>query len=114
MTEQLAADPQVPAAAAGGGTHTRHRGGPDRITIGLLAITAFLLVLALLGSQLTSPSGGQARRREVVVRRVYRTTVLERVLPAGSGPKAGASVTQSGSPMPAAEPAAPAPVTRVS
>jgi len=113
MTEQLAPDRPIPAALAGVAARTRHRGSPDRITIGLLATTAFLLVLALLGSQLPSFSGEQAHRRPVIVRRVYRTTVLESVLPAGGGPKGGTTVTQSTSGAPAVETAA-APVTRVS
>ena len=113
MIEQPASDRHLPAAVAGGPAR-RHRASHDRITIGLLALTAFLLVLALLASQLTGASGGQARRRPVVVRRIYRTTVLERVLPAGRGPHDGTSVTQSSSPAPPVEPAAAAPVTRVS
>jgi hypothetical protein len=108
------------ALAASSTTHSdrapaqRPPAGPDRITVALFSLAAFLLVLALLGSQLGSAHGGPARRVQVVVRRIYRTTVLERVLPAGAGPAAGTTVTQSGSsPLPV-ESAPAAPVTRVS
>jgi hypothetical protein len=94
-------------------TEPRTPGGPDRLTVTLFSVAAFLLVVALLGSQLSSASGGPVRRRPVVVRRIYRTTVLEKVLPAGSGSRDGATVTQSSS-APSVEAAPTAPVTRVS
>jgi hypothetical protein len=94
-------------------TELRRPRSPDRLTVVLFSVSAFLLVVALLGSQLSSASGGPAGRRPVVVRRIYRTTVLERVLPAGSGSRDGTTVTQSSSPPPVE--AAPAqPVSRVS
>ncbi len=113
MTEPRPADREAPTALAGVGSGNRRRWSPDSVTIGFLALAAFLLVLALLGSQLTS-AGSALARSPVVVRKIYRTTVLEKVLPTGSGPKDGTSVTQSSSPSPVAEPAAAAPVTRVS
>ena len=113
MTEPLPADSEASTAPLGAVSGHRRRRSPDGVTTGLLALSAFLLVLALLGSQLTSARSTPAPRRPVVVRRIYRTTVLEKVLPAGSGPKDGTSVNESSSPAPA-EPAATAPVTRVS
>ncbi|HYM46277.1 MAG TPA: hypothetical protein VES65_09000 [Solirubrobacteraceae bacterium] len=91
------------------------RGGPDRITVALFSATAFLLVLALLGTQLSRGSSTRAAARTpVLIRRIYRTTVVERVLPTGSGGAGGRSVSQSVSGS--SEPPAPAvaPVTRVS
>jgi hypothetical protein len=92
----------------------RNTANPDRVTVLLLSCTAFLLVLALLGSQLGGSAGAPARRGSIVVRRIYRTTVLERVLPAGAGPRDGASVTQSSSAAPVTEAGPVVPVTRAS
>ncbi len=97
--------------------HVRPRSGPDRVTVALFSLAAFLLVLTLLGAQLGNAGATRsaARARAVLVRRVYRTTVVERILPAGSGgPSGGTSVTQSesGSGGSLALPAAP--VTRTS
>ncbi|MGN6372307.1 MAG: hypothetical protein ACTHM1_04870 [Solirubrobacteraceae bacterium] len=80
----------------------------------MFSLTAFLLVLAVLGTQLKGTSS-RPRRPLVVLRRIYRTTVVERVLPAGqTGPTAGASVTQSVSGSGSAPMSAAAPVTRAS
>jgi len=96
------------------GPPRRARGGPDRVTVALCSLTAFLLVLALLSTQLshTSPSRAAARR-SVLVRRIYKTTVIERVLPAGVGGPAGTSVAQSVSGSSAGS-VPPNPVTRTS
>ena len=62
------------------------RRASDRITVALFSLAAFLLVLALLGTQLSQAgSSHAAARRRVLVRRIYETTVVERVLPAGVG-----------------------------
>jgi hypothetical protein len=84
----------------------------DRPTIALFSLAGFLLVLALLGSQLgVIGHAASARPREVLVRRVYETTVVERV---PNSAKAGSStVTQSVSGS-TSIPAATAPVTRTS
>ncbi len=86
----------------------------DRPTIALFSLTGFLLVLALLGSQLGVGHSASSRPREVLVRRVYQTTVVERVpRSVAAGSSTGSStVTQSVSgstSIPAA-----APVTRTS
>lgn len=94
----------------------RARRGPDRLTVALFSLTAFLLVLALLGTQLSRASSARASARTpVLLRRVYETTVVERVLPAGVGRAGGTSVSQSvsGSSSGALAPIA-APVTRTS
>ncbi len=70
------------------------RGGLDRVTVALFSFAAFLAILALLASQLAVGSP-RPRAVPVLLRKVYRTTVIERVLPAGSGGRGGASVTQS-------------------
>lgn len=90
-----------------GGAPPRRR-GIDRLTVALLALAAFLLVLAFLGTRLGAAARPAARPREVVLRRIYRTTVVERIFPAGaSGPAAGTSVSQSVSGSTAAPAAAP-------
>ena len=87
--------------------------GPDRTSLALFSLTAFLLVLALLGTQLQVPRPAAAAPRPVIVRRVYITTVVEKV-PAGvSAPPPRSTVTQSATPAPASAPA-PAVVTRTS
>ncbi len=92
----------------------RASAGPDRVAVALCSLAAFLVVLALLGTQLRHTSSTHAPRA-LVIRRVYRTTVVERVLPAGAGGAAnGKSVSQSVSGS-GAEPPLPAlPVTRTS
>lgn len=77
--------PSRPARRAGA--------GPDRVSVALFSLAAFLLVLALLGTQLAPTLSGGTRGRALVVRRVYRTTVIERVIAGGSG--GGASVSRS-------------------
>lgn len=86
----------------------RRGGGPDRISVVLFSITAFLGVLALLVSQLhVAPA---TRPKLVEVRRVYRTTVIETVL----GSRAAATVVSSSTSGAASTPPATAPTTRVS
>lgn len=88
----------------------------DRPTIALFSLAGFLVVLALLGSQLgVAGHAASVRPREVLVRRIYQTTVVERVpSSAKAGSSAGSStVTQSVSGS-TSIPAAAAPVTRTS
>jgi hypothetical protein len=89
----------------------RRVGGPDRVSVGLFALNAFLAVLALLISQL-HVAAPAPRPKLVVVRRVYRTTVIETVIGRRGG---GTSVSQSSSSSstPVSATAA-APTTRVS
>ncbi len=62
----------------------------DRLTVLLFTAAAFLAVLAILAHQL--PAVGRADRRpSTVLRKVYRTTVVETIVGAG-GPS---SVTRS-------------------
>ncbi len=93
----------------------RARGGADRVTVALFSLAAFLLVLALLGTQLSRAGSNHApARRSVLVRRIYKTTIVERVLPAGVGGAGGTSVTQSVSGSSPGSLLGAAPVTRTS
>jgi len=80
--------------------------GPDRLSVILLGLAAFLAILALLASQLRgAPSQGYTARA-VVVRRIYLTRVIDSSSAAGGG----SSVSQSMSSSPSSYSAA-APVT---
>jgi hypothetical protein len=84
----------------------------DRPTIALFSLAGFLVVLALLGSQLgVAGHAASARPREVLVRRIYQTTVVERV--PRSTTAGSSTVTQSVSGS-TSIPGAAAPVTRTS
>jgi hypothetical protein len=86
------------------------RTGPDRVSVMLFSLAAVLAVLALLAIQIRSgPSQTQARPL-VVLRRIYRTTIVE-TLP---GPGRGTSVSQSASSSGAVQAVSAAPTTRSS
>ncbi|MDQ2894588.1 MAG: hypothetical protein M3Y09_02900 [Actinomycetota bacterium] len=108
----MAVATEVRPARAGGRARTRF--GPDRLTVAMLTVSAFLFVLAALGSQLQA-APVPARHRMIVVRRIYQTRVVVTIKGQGGAPgraAAGSSVTQSVSSSGSA--AAPAPTTRVS
>lgn len=68
------------------------RVGPDRLSVMLLALAAFMAILALLASQLRATTGhGYTVARAAVLRRVYLTKVID----SGPGPASGPLVTQS-------------------
>jgi hypothetical protein len=94
------------------GSARRGGSGPDRLTVLLLTIAAFLAVLALLAGQLRASSAGGPQRPVVVLRKVYETRVVTTVRGPGGG-GAGTSVTQSVSSSGSAAPAS-APTTRSS
>lgn len=78
-------------------TMTERRRGPDRLTVALLAIAAFLLVLAFLAYQWRQGNprpAVTAKGRSVLARRLYETRVVETV---PSSVPSGSSVTQSAS-----------------
>ena len=117
MTEQgsetVAALPE-PAPEPGGTRRRLPGGGPDRLSVGLFSVAAFLLIFALLGSQLGGAAASHPASHAVLIRRIYRTTVVESVPPsARGGASGGASVTQSASSTSEPLPAAPV-LTRVS
>jgi hypothetical protein len=68
----------------------RDGSGADRISVTLFSVAGFLAVLALLGSQLGQTAAHSAHR-PVVVRRIYATTVDERVI----GPRDGTASSSS-------------------
>lgn len=88
----------------------REKASFDRLTVTLFSLAALLLVLAFLGMQATHRSQARAARPVALLRRVYVTTVVERV-PAHSTAHGG-SVTQSVSSSGALSGAAP--ITRTS
>lgn len=84
--------PAAQRARPARGERPRIGGGSDRWTVMLLTVAAVLAVFALLVWQLpaTQPSASSPVR---VLRKVYRTTVIETVR--GGGGPAGTSVSQS-------------------
>jgi hypothetical protein len=94
----------------------RAKVGSDRVAVALFSLSAFLLVLALLGAQLIHAHSTTSRASTpVLIRRIYRTTVVERLIPASSRGNGGDSVKQSvsgSSSVPSFTPMAP--VTRTS
>ena len=86
--------------------------GPDRLTVVLLAVAAFLVVLALLASELRPSSASGPQRHVVVLRRLYETRVIETVV--GPGSAGNNSVTQSVSSSGSTAVPASAPTTRAS
>ncbi len=108
----MAAATDVRRARAGRRARTHF--GPDRLTVAMLTVSAFLFVLAALATQLHA-TPVPARHRMIVVRRIYQTRVVVTITGqggAGAGSAGGSSVTQSVSSSGSA--AAPAPTTRVS
>jgi hypothetical protein len=88
----------------------RVRSGADRLTVMLFSVAAVLAVLAVLAHQL--PASSQRVSRPVrILRKIYRTTVIETV--PGAGQASGTSVSQSVSSSGSAASAA-APTTRTS
>jgi hypothetical protein len=85
----------------------RARRGPDRVTVALLTLAAFLLVLAVLAGRLRAAPVAAPARHVVVLRRIYRTTIVDdsRSDSAG-GSSSSVSVSTSGGGS--ATPAAPA------
>jgi hypothetical protein len=82
--------------------------GPDRLTVLLLTVAAFLLVLALLASQLRPAAAPAQPRPVVVLRKIYETRVVETVPGPGAG---GTSITQSQSVSSSGSAAGSAPAT---
>jgi hypothetical protein len=69
--------------------------GPDRLSVVLCTLAAFLGVLALLAWQFRVTSGGPTRH-VVLVRKVYETRVVQTV-PGAGGSSVSQSVSSSGS-----------------
>lgn len=105
-----------PAAAAGRSRRGTGRGadGPDRLTVALLSLAAFLTVLALLAGQLVASAAAPRPHRVVLVRTVYSTKVIETIASGSGGTSVSRSVTGSTSGASAAAATAAAPTTRTS
>ncbi len=96
------------------GRPPRTRSGPDRLTVAMLTVSAFLFVLAALATQLQA-APVRASHRMIVVKRIYQTRVVVTIKGQGglgAGSASGGSVTQSVSSS--GSRAAPAPTTRTS
>lgn len=74
----------------------RKASGPDRVTVLLLTVAAFLGVLAFLARELEASESAKATRPVVVIRRVYETRVVTTIR-GGSNTGTGTSVSQSSS-----------------
>ena len=73
----------------------RTAAGPDRLTVAMFTVAAFLGVLALLAWQFRMTSGAPTKR-VVLVRHVYQTRVITTV-PGSGGSSVSQSVSSSGS-----------------
>lgn len=105
----------APGAAMKPAAKRRRTAGPDRLTVVLLALAAFLVVLSLLADEL-QPVTGRAAARRIVLKRVIETKVIETVIPTPGANATGSSMTSSVSSSGSAAPAytSGAPVTRTS
>jgi len=74
----------------------RKTSGPDRATVLLLTVAAFLGVLSFLARELEASEPAKVAHPVVVTRRVYETRVVTTVR-GGSGAASGTSVSQSSS-----------------
>lgn len=69
------------------------RGGPDPLSVALFSLALLMVLVALLAHQLTSAAPVRSAARVTLVRKIYRTRVIETII--GPGPSSAASVTQS-------------------
>lgn len=74
----------------------RAAGGPDRASVILFSLAAFLAILAFLGWQLRTSPAKVAARPVLVVRRIYETTVVETIRGSGAGTSVSQSVSSAG------------------
>jgi hypothetical protein len=105
-----------PATAAGRSHRGTARGadGPDRITVALLSLAAFLTVLALLAGQFAASAAPSRPHRIVLVRTVYRTKVIETIAGGSGQTSVSRSVTGSVTGASAGAGSTAAPTTRTS
>jgi hypothetical protein len=76
----------------------------------LFSLAAVLVVLTLLTKQLVATASPPLPHRQIIVRKIYRTTIVETVPGRGSGTSVSQSVSSSGG----SYSAAPMPTTRSS
>lgn len=91
MTTEAHAIADQPAAPPRRADRRQPVPGPDRLTVVLFSVACFLAVLALLSSQSQAPT--RSPRPVVILRKIYRTTVVT-TIDGGTGPT-GTSVSQS-------------------
>jgi hypothetical protein len=82
------------------------------VTVVLFSLATFLVVLALLATQLAGATSYPAAHPVLLVRKIYRTTVIETVT--GATGHGGTSVSQSVSSSGASGAAVSTPTTRTS
>lgn len=87
-----------PATATGRSHRGTARGtdGPDRLTVALLSLAAFLTVLALLAGQFAAAAAALRPHRVVLVRTIYRTKVIETIAGGSGGTSVSRSVSTTG------------------
>jgi hypothetical protein len=103
--------PQVAATRAEPRSRPRGGSGPDRATVLMFALAAFLVVLALLAGQLTSAPARSPVRPVIVLRREYQTRIITTI--GGSG-RGGTTLSQSSSSSGGSYTPSAAPTTRTS
>jgi hypothetical protein len=84
--------PTSPTSVTPPARRRRSSSVPDRLAVMLFTIAAFLVVLALLARQLPTANYGGSRPVPVL-RKIYRTTVIETIV--GGSEPSGTSVSQS-------------------
>ncbi len=118
MAERIPASARsatAPQPSRPGATGRRWRSGP---LVAWASVAGFLALLAALALQARSQADRPHRpvAQTLIVRRVYRTTIVEELVPSGApAPAAGSSVSTSSPTVSGAAPvASAAPVTRTS
>lgn len=84
-------------AGTGAPARVRRSSGSDRLSVALYSLAAFLLVLALLASELRAGTRNARPHQVIVLRKVYRTTVIETIAGGHGGTSVSQSVSSSGS-----------------
>jgi hypothetical protein len=113
-TEAYAGGRPATAAGRSGRGTARAADGPDRLTVALLSLAAFLTVLALLAGQFAASAAAPRPHRVVLVRTVYRTKVIETIAGGSGGTSVSRSVTGSTTGASAGAGSTAAPTTRTS
>ena len=105
-----------PAATAERSQRGTARGadGPDRLTVALLSLAAFLTVLGLLAGQFAASAAPPRPHRVVLVRTVYSTKVIETIAGGSGQTSVSRSVTGSATGASASAGSTAAPTTRTS
>ena len=112
-TEAYAGSRPAPRAGRSHRGTARGADGPDRLTVALLSLAAFLTVLALLAGQFASAAAPRPHR-VVLVRTLYRTKVIETIAGGSGQTSVSRSVTGSTTGASASAGSAAAPTTRTS